>query len=45
MKAKRLIGSGGAIESSAMEIGILEIDPEAEQPPQRNATQEVYYVV
>lgn len=42
MRAKRLIGQGGAIESSEVQFGIIEIDPGAKYPPHRHAAPEIY---
>lgn len=45
IRAKRIIGPGGAIEHDETLFGVLEIDPGAEYPAHRHAAPEVYYVI
>lgn len=45
MRAKRVIGPGGAIESDRTLFGVLEIDPGGAYPPHRHPAAEVYYVI
>ena len=45
MRAKRLIGPGGAIHADDTLFGLLEIDPGGAYPPHRHPASEVYYVV
>jgi len=45
MRAKRLIGPGGAIPHDEVLLGVLEIDPGAAYPLHRHAAPELYYVL
>ena len=45
MRAKRLIGPGGAIPHDEVVFGILELDPGASYPSHRHEAPEIYYVV
>lgn len=45
MRAKRILGPGGAIHHSETIMGILEIDPGRSYPAHRHAAPEVYYVI
>lgn len=45
MRAKRLIGPGGGIESDKTLFGLLEIDPGGYYPPHRHPAAEVYFVL
>ena len=45
MRAKRIVGPGGAIEHDETVFGTLELDPGAEYPAHRHAAPEIYYVI
>ena len=45
MRAKRVIGPGGAIHDDETTFGVLELDPGAEYPAHRHPAPEVYYVI
>ena len=45
MRAKRVIGPGGAVDTNETVFGLLEIDPGAGYPPHRHAAPEVYFVL
>ena len=45
MRAKRLIGPGGAIDHDEIVFGVLEIDPGAGYPPHKHDAPEIYYVI
>jgi quercetin dioxygenase-like cupin family protein len=45
MRAKRLIGPGGAMHDDETLMGVLEIDPGVEYPAHRHPAPEVYYVI
>ena len=45
MRAKRIIGPGGAIDEDGTLFGTLEIDPGGSYPPHRHAAPEVYFVI
>lgn len=45
MRAKRLVGPGGVIDSDQTVFGLLEIDPGGRYPAHRHAAPEIYYVL
>ena len=45
MRAKRLMGPGGAVPHQEMSLSVMDIDPGAHYPPHRHEAPEAYYVV